>query len=226
MKYPKVGGFRSLFDKSREGTHIEFNKKVIQIDALNKIVSFSDHSEVTYDTLISSIPLPEMVHLVKDCPQSIKDAASKLRWTCGYQISLGFNRPDVAKYLWFYIYDEDILPARVYSPNLKSKDNVPDGCSSLQAEVFYANGSTIPDKNEVLQKTISKLKEICDFSEEDIVVKDIRFEPYANVIFTHDIYESREVIKQWLIRNQIKTIGRFGLWDYLWSHQVFQMVEV
>lgn len=221
MKYPKVGGFRSLFDKSREGTHIEFNKKVIQIDALNKIVSFSDHSEVTYDTLISSIPLPEMVHLVKDCPQSIKDAASKLRWTCGYQISLGFNRPDVAKYLWFYIYDEDILPARVYSPNLKSKDNVPDGCSSLQAEVFYANGSTIPDKNEVLQKTISKLKEICDFSEEDIVVKDIRFEPHANVIFTHDIYESREVIKQWLIRNQIKTIGRFGLWDYLWSHQAF-----
>lgn len=45
--------------------------------------------------------------------------------TSGYMVSLGFNRADVAKHLWFYIYDEDIPPSRVYSPSLKSPDNAP-----------------------------------------------------------------------------------------------------
>lgn len=29
------------------------------------------------------------------------------------------------KHLWDYIYDEDILPARIYSPSEKLPDNVP-----------------------------------------------------------------------------------------------------
>ena len=47
-----------------------------------------------------------------------------------------------------YIYDEDIPPARVYSPSLKSADNAPAGCSSLQAEIFFANGSNIPSPQQ------------------------------------------------------------------------------
>ena len=60
----------------------------------------------------------------------------RLHCTCGYQISVGLKTKNIPPYLWWYIYDEDILPARVYSPSLKSPDNVPEGCSSLQMEVY------------------------------------------------------------------------------------------
>lgn len=76
---------------------------------------------------------------------------------------MGFKKPNVAQNLWFYIYDEDIPPARVYSPSLKSPDNAPEGCSSLQAEIFYANGTEIPPAEKVLEETVSKLK-AWDFS--------------------------------------------------------------
>ena len=222
MNYPKKGGFRSIMNECRKGLDIRLNKKAVRIDTAAKQVEFDDGTVENYDNLISSLPLPEIIKMISDVPENVQNAAKQLRWTCGYQVSLGFNRPDVAKYLWFYIYDEDVPPARVYSPNLKSPDNAPDGCSSLQAEIFFANGVKVVDKNIILQKTVEKLKEICQFNDSDVVVKDIRFEPYANIIFTPEIYESRKVVREWLQAQGIKTIGRFGEWDYLWSHQAFE----
>lgn len=222
MNYPKKGGFRSIINECRKGLDIRLNKKAVRIDTTAKQVEFADGTVENYDNLISSLPLPEIIKMISDVPENVQNAAKQLRWTCGYQVSLGFNRPDVAKYLWFYIYDEDVPPARVYSPNLKSPDNAPEGCSSLQAEIFFANGAKVVDKNIILQKTVEKLKEICQFNDSDVVVKDIRFEPYANIIFTPEIYESRKVVREWLQAQGIKTIGRFGEWDYLWSHQAFE----
>lgn len=222
MNYPKKGGFRSIMNECRKGLDIRLNKKAVRIDTAAKQVEFADGTVENYDNLISSLPLPEIIKMISNVPENVQNAAKQLRWTCGYQVSLGFNRPDVAKYLWFYIYDEDVPPARVYSPNLKSPDNAPEGCSSLQAEIFFANGVKVVDKNIILQKTVEKLKEICQFNDSDVVVKDIRFEPYANIIFTPEIYESRKVVREWLQAQGIKTIGRFGEWDYLWSHQAFE----
>ncbi len=222
MNYPKKGGFRSIMNECRKGLDIRLNKKAVRIDTAAKQVEFADGTVENYDNLISSLPLPEVVNMISDVPENVRNAAEQLRWTCGYQVSLGFNRPDVAKYLWFYIYDEDVPPARVYSPNLKSPDNAPEGCSSLQAEIFFANNTKVVDKNIILQKTVEMLKEICQFNDSDVVVKDIRFEPYANIIFTPEIYESRKVVREWLQARGIKTIGRFGEWDYLWSHQAFE----
>lgn len=221
MLYPQKGGFRSILNTVRAGTDIRLNKKVVKIDPAVKMVFFADGTEERYDRLISTLSLPEMVKIVDGCSDEAKAAAGKLHWTCGYQVSLGFNRPDVAKYLWFYIYDEDVPPARVYSPNLKSPDNVPAGCSSLQAEVFFDNFAKIPPVREVLEKTVSKLIAMGVFRESDLVVKDIRFEPYANVTFFPDIYENRKIVRDWLESAGIETIGRFGKWDYEWTHQAF-----
>lgn len=221
MRYPKKGGFRSLFNSTREGLNINFNKNVIEIDIQNKKITFEDGSYEYYSELISSLPLPEIINYIKGCPESIKDCAKKLRYTSGYMVSLGFNRPDIAKHLWFYIYDENILPARVYSPNLKSPDNVPYGCSSLQAEIFLANEKKGLSSDYVLDKTISDLEKMKVFNKEDIVIKDIRLEKYANVIFDQNIYANREAIKNYLKQNNIESIGRFGKWDYLWSDQSF-----
>lgn len=221
MKYPKKGGFRSILNKCREGLDIKFNKKVTGIDTIDKVVKFEDGTQTQYTRLISSLPLPEIVKMLDNVPSEVQNAASNLMHTCGYMVSLGFKRPDVAKHLWFYIYDEDILSSRVYSPNLKSLDNVPDGCSSLQAEIFFSNKAQIPAADAVLQNTIEKLVEMGLFTEEEIVVKDIRFEKYANVIFDQDIYKNRQLVLDYLTSIGIESIGRFGKWEYMWTHQAF-----
>lgn len=222
MRYPKKGGFRSILDKCRKGLDIRFNKEVVRIDTKSKIVYFSDNTTQSYDRLISSLPLPDIAKMIDDAPANVLNAAASLRHTSGYMVSLGFKRPDVAKYLWFYIYDEDILSSRVYSPSLKSPDNAPKGCSSLQAEIFFDSKTRIPNKNEVLKNTIDKFVAMGLFKEDEIVVKDIRFEKYANVTFDHDVYKNRDMILEFLRQSGIESIGRFGKWEYLWTHQAFK----
>lgn len=227
MRYPKKGGFRSILDDCREGLDIRFNKEVVKIDAKNRTITFRDGEEVGYDKLISTLPLPEVIKMLEEVPKDVVKAAEGLKCTCGYMISLGFNRPDIAKHLWFYIYDEDIMPARIYSPSMKSSDNVPRNCSSLQAEVFFDNAvcrdnkKLLPSKEEVMARTIKKLIEMGLFREEDIIVKDIRFEKYANVIFDKDIYKNRQIVLDYLKEIKIHSKGRFGKWEYMWTHQAF-----
>lgn len=221
MKYPKKGGFRSILNKCREGLDIRFNKEVIKINPQSKTISFKDGTEVKYSRLISSLPLPEITKMIDNIPPEVVKAGENLMYTCGYMVSLGFKRPDVAKHLWFYIYDEDILTSRVYSPSLKSSDNVPEGCSSLQAEIFFSNKTDIPNAEAVLNNTVEKLVSMGLFTKEEIVVKDIRFEKYANVIFDKNIYTNRQIVLDYFSKIDIESIGRFGKWEYMWTHQAF-----
>lgn len=221
MRYPEKGGYKNFLSGIRDGLNIKFNKEIVKIHPDKKEIIFSDGTKDSYDELISSLPLPEIVIMIENVPKDVLDAAKNLKYTSGYMVSLGFNREDVAKDLWFYIYDEDILSARVYSPSIKSKDNVPEGCSSIQAEVFFANDSEAFSSDMVLENTMNKLSEIYSFSKDEVIVKDIRFEKYANVIFNHQVYENRQIVLDYLKSIGIKNIGRFGKWEYLWSDQAF-----
>lgn len=221
MKYPKNGGFRSILNKSRAGLDIRFNKEVVEINPDEKFVRFKDGTQTGYTRLISTLPLPEIVKMISNCPQEVLNYADELHNTCGYMVSLGFNKPDIAKHLWFYIYDEDILAARVYSPSLKSPDNVPYGCSSLQAEIFFDCKAKIPNKEVVLQNTIEKLISMGLFKKEELIVKDIRFEKYANITFDKDIYTNRDFVLYYLKKIGVESIGRFGRWEYMWTHQAY-----
>ena len=222
MRYPKKGGFRSILDDCRKGLDIRFNKEVVKINPKEKIVTFKDGTSEKYERLISSLPLPEIVNMIDDIPKEVVEAGKNLHNTCGYMVSLGFKRADVAKRLWFYIYDEDILSSRVYSPSMKSPDNVPEGCSSLQAEVFFDCKAQIPNEETVLNNTIDKLVKMGLFKEDEIVVKDIRFEKYANVTFDKDIYKNRQIVLDYLKEQNIESIGRFGKWEYMWTFQAFE----
>lgn len=220
MRYPAIGGYKSYLNYMVKDLDIKLNHEVKEIDITNKVIYFKNSTQETYDELISSIPLAEMSNLIKNIPENIVKEIEKLRWTSGYIVSLGLKNKNIPPYLWFYIYDEDIPFARVYSPSHKSSDNCPEGCSSLQLEIYFESGKEVEiSEKELLEKSIQKLKEMKVIKEEDLIVKNIRFEKYANVIFDFNIYEVRRKIREYLDSVGITTIGRFGEWDYFWSDQ-------
>lgn len=218
MRYPKNGGFKQFLKSLAENTDIRYNSEVVRIDIGKKQVETSKGDIYGYDRLITSMPLPLLIKTIKQgVPSDVRDAADKLRCTSGYIISLALKGKNIPPYLWWYIYDKDILPARVYSPSLKSQDNAPEGCSSLQLEV-YCNKHDY-SKEELIAKSVDPLIEMGIINREDIIEIDIRFEPWANVIFDHHIYEARKIVLDYIRSLGIEPIGRFGLWDYLWSDQ-------
>ncbi|WP_455669287.1 protoporphyrinogen/coproporphyrinogen oxidase [Phocaeicola sp.] len=217
MRYPQKGGFKQFLSVLAEKQDIRYNQRVVSIDVEKRLLHTSGGDAYQFDRLISSLPLPEIITMLQGVPAAVCNAAARLHCTCGYQISVGLKTKNIPPYLWWYIYDEDILPARVYSPSLKSPDNAPEGCSSLQMEV-YCNRNEYTQE-ELLARSVGKLVEQNIIYREDILFVDVRFEPYANVIFDHNIYKAREIVRDYLSSIGIETIGRFGEWGYLWSDQ-------
>lgn len=217
MRYPRLGGYSAFFKELADDANIRFGVEVIQIDPNLNIVKDADNNIYHYSRLISSLPLPEIVKMLPNVPEFVSDAVNKLECTSGYHISIALKTQDIPPYLWWYIYDKDILAARVYSPSLKSPDNAPEGCSSLQMEVYCREGEF--SEVQLLDGTVGKLINLGIIKAEDIIFTHIGFEKYANVIFSKPIYESRKIVRDYLEQIGIETIGRFGQWDYLWSDQ-------
>lgn len=120
------------------------------------------------------------------------EAVSKLRYTSGYIISLGIKGELSRQDLWDYIYDEDIYVSRLYSPSLMSPATSPDGCCSIQAEIYTGDGRRYENEDELLEKTINQLHAIGIIEKNKIIVKDIRFVKYCNILFDHNIYDNRD----------------------------------
>lgn len=220
MRYPKVGGYKSFLELMRKDCDIKLNKEVIEINSSEKIVYFEDGSTQNYDELISSIPLPNYASLIKNIPHEVKQACERLKFTSIALVSIGLSKPDIPKYLWFYIYDEDILASRCYSPSIKSPDNAPEGCSSFQFEIYFSKDKPLTLNNdELIEHILEKSEEMNVFNHDDAIVKDCRVLEYGNVIFYHDMEDDRKIVLDFLEKNNIKTVGRFGKWEYLWSDQ-------
>lgn len=217
MRYPKKGGYQNFLSNMADEGNIEYQKEVSSINDVAHEVITTDGEVFPYHKLISSIPLPEIVKMINEIPDKVTEAASKLEATCGYHVSIALRQNNIPPYLWWYIYDEDNLASRVYSPSLKSPDNAPEGCSSLQMEVYCKENAYT--EQELLDRTVGKLVEYGIIKQEDILFTHIGFEKYANIIFTEPIYDSRKVVRDYLSSIGIETIGRFGEWDYLWSDQ-------
>lgn len=219
MRYPQKGGYKSFLSELAKELDIRCNNEIISIDSKNRKVITSNGDRYHYNELISSLPLPEIVKMLDNVPEKVIIAANKLKCTSGYLVSIGLRTKNIPPYLWWYIYDEDILPARIYSPSLKSPNNAPPECSSLQMEIYCKEGEY--SKNELYDRSVKKLIVMGIIREEDIIFTDIRFEKYANIVFDHEIYKNRLVVRNYVESLGIKLIGRFGEWDYLWSDQSF-----
>lgn len=220
MRYPVQGGYKSFIQPLIDETEISCGKRATLLDTQSKTIEFSDGSKIKYEKLISTIPITELVKICKSVPSSVKDAANSLWATSIDLVSIGFSMPNVSPYLWFYIYGDDIPAARAYSPNVKSPNNVPEGCSALQFEVYSSPHRPLPMSSDGLKNLLVDFVIRAGLASND----SIRFVhhkrlPFANVVFDIGMEKKRQIVRDFFERNSIKLAGRFGEWEYYWSDQ-------
>ncbi len=220
MRYPANGGYKAFLKNTSESIDIRYKKKAVMVDPAQKVVQFDDGTKVQYGKLISSIPLNELAKMTVNIPQDTLAAAKNLKFSKISIVSVGFSKPDIYNKLWFYIYDRDILAARVNCPSVKSPNNVPNGCSSLQFEIYHAQGEEI-DSEKIMENVRYALLKLGLAKDFDILFMDYRLLPKGNVIFYTGMEQDRQRIYDFYNQINVRLIGRFGLWDYLWSDQSF-----
>jgi protoporphyrinogen oxidase len=220
MRYPAKGGYRAFIEPLIAESDIRCDKRAVAIDPRSRTVEFADGTAVRYESLVSTVPLPRLVEMMPGAPQDVRQAAGSLFATTVDLVSVGFRKPDVSPSLWFYIYDRDIVAARAYAPGIKSPDNVPNGCSSLQFEIYSSppHPQTMSPE-EMKANTVAGLEKMGLATPDEIVVLDHRRLDYGNVVFDLGMEERRTLAREWVEAQDVQVAGRFGEWDYLWSNQ-------
>ena len=222
MLYPEQGGYRAFLDPLAAGLDIRCRKRAVGLNLERKLVVFADGSEEHFETLASSLPLPELIEMVEAAPPAVREAAATLWATGAALVSLGFNVPLTEGRLWFYIYDEDVPAARVHAPCLKADDNAPQGAGSLQFETYFSRHKPLALGGEALIEAALKMVEQAGMaSRSDLSVADYRELPYANVVFDRGMTRCRDYVLQYLTSSGVIPLGRFGCWDYLWADQSY-----
>jgi len=218
MRYPVTGGYKAFIQPLLDAAEIRTGHAVTGIDTAARTVTFANGTMVRYQQLVSTLPLPVLVRLARDVPDDVRAAGAGLHATSIDLVSVGFDKP-LVKDLWFYIYDEDIAASRAYSPSVKSPDNAPPGCSSLQFEIYNYDTGSAHAPEALKENTVYALRKMGIATANDIVVLDHRRLAYGNVIFERGMEERRARVRGWAGQAGISTCGRFGEWDYLWSNQ-------
>lgn len=139
FRYPTHGGFMSYLRPFIDATDLTLDHEVVGIDPAARTVRFSNGRQEGYDHLVSSIPLPSLIPMIKGAPEKVRTAAAQLACTTCVTVNVGLTRDDFTPATWTYFYDEDLVFTRLSFPHKMSPETCPPGCGSIQAECYYSD---------------------------------------------------------------------------------------
>lgn len=228
LRYPTHGGFQAYVDGLRKGATTALGHQLVSLDPARKELAFQNGRRVTYDAVVSSIALPDLIPMIAGVPQEVRDAAARLACSSVVLVNLGIDRSDVSKVHISYFYDADVMFSRLSFPHMFSANMAPPDCGSIQAEVYFSKKYKPIDRTpeECVEPVIRDLRRVGLIRETDrIVHQSVVFAEYANIIFDHDRPPALATVHAYLDAIGVSYCGRYGDWAYLWSDDSFKSGE-
>jgi len=224
FRYPTEGGFISYLGSLPSLADIRLNHEVTAIDPKRKTVRFANGETVRYDGLVSSVALPDLLPMIAGAPADVVAASQRLACSTCVLVNVGVDRADLSESQMTYFYDEDICFTRLSFPHMLSPTNVPPGCGSIQAEVYFSKKYRPLDKRpeELVEPVVRDLLRSGVLRESDkILTRHARVVRYANVIFDLERTEALKSVHGYLNDVGIAYCGRYGDWGYMWTDESF-----
>ncbi|MDD5772637.1 MAG: FAD-dependent oxidoreductase [bacterium] len=213
--YPEKGGIFSLPRALKNRVkNLHLNEEAVEISLKKKTVRFRSKKEISYSNIVSTMPLPELIKIIKDIPAEIKTKSKGLSCCSVFNINLGLNIQLDPNIHWIY-FPEKKYPFYRYGVISNFSGNAaPAGKSSIYIEISYSSGKKI-NKKHVLEDTIKRLIELKVISDKNdintIKTLDIK---YAYVIYNSARKNYLRDILEYLEKQGIYSRGRYGSFDY------------
>ncbi len=219
--YPKHGGIQSLINsiaKCVNKTNVLTQKSVEKIDYKKKVLYLSSKETVSYDVLISTIPLNNLVKIT-NLPNKIKFLANKLRYVAVVCFNIALKTSNMKNVHWIYFPQKEFVFYRVGFYHNINPTLVPENKASLYVEVSYPPNKII-SVNSLYEDVIKGLKfaKIIS-SKKDILFYNVLYIPCAYVIYDFARNTVVKYIKNYLESNNIFSIGRYGAWKYSYMEE-------
>lgn len=218
--YPRVGGIGAIPNAlAKRVENISLRTEVTEIHTTRR------HLEVVYtqngeqkrqeaDKVISSVPLPELVKMVRDAPEEVIKASEALVYNSLACFNIGVDREAISDKHWLYFPEKKFPFNRISFPANLSPETVPSGKSSIVVEVTYRGAK--PNVEETKERVREGLvdAEILRRGDTFEVFDALDFK-YAYVVYDLNHRRNVNLIQAYLKSLGVSPIGRFGEWEYL-----------
>jgi UDP-galactopyranose mutase len=223
--YPLRGGFQALmngFLPLLEG-ELRLNARVAKVSPGERLLVMKDGTEVEYDQLVSTMPLPALIRAMGDeAPEEVRAAASALRYTSVRCVNIGVGRENLTEKHWIY-YPEETVFHRIFVQGNASPHCNPPGGFGLTCEITYGPLKPLPcDGEELIQRCIAECIGVGLIREDDPILTSNQVDmPYAYVVYDHARPKNVQLIREWLQQHDIHLAGRYSEWEYYNSDHAF-----
>ena len=217
--YPRVGGIGTIPTAlSTRVNEISLNSDVSEIHQKGKRLEViymlnGESKRQEADKVLSSVPLPEIVKMIKAAPEEVIKASEALVYNSLVCFNIGVNRAAISDKHWLYFPEKEYPFNRISFPMNLSPETVPKGKSSIVVEVTYTGARL--NAEETKEKVRQGLVDAEILRDEDKleVFGALDFK-YAYVVY--DLHHKRNVnlIQAYLKSLGVSSMGRFGEWEY------------
>jgi protoporphyrinogen oxidase len=217
--YPREGGISALPRSLAANLKIppSFNLIVNRLDLGSRTALLSDGTQVHYQRLLNTAPLPRFLSLISDATPELRALAGQLRASTVHYFDIGVRGTgDIASnYHWIYFPEPQYIFYRTGSYSAVHADAAPPGCRSYYVEMSGGAEGWLSRPEELKQRVLSDLRKARVLSANDeILFMELSEIPFAYVIFDHNYESSRKQIFNLLSQYGVMTAGRWGGWNY------------
>lgn len=220
VAYPSQGGFGEIMIAlARRLSDLRLRKTVTGIDCHRRVVHFSDGEILSWQQLISTMPIDKLLSLISDTPLSLIEDSQRLEKLSLALVIVVIGHPVDTPIQRIYSADEHQPAHKIAinhnsSPWLRSRPH-----HGIVGEVSYLPHKPLVESN-LEERVVRGLQQtgIIKSLDEVRTTNTIKA-PYAYPVPTHERDVIINRIKSWLEERAIYTLGRFGEWAYINSDE-------
>ncbi|MGZ3426844.1 MAG: protoporphyrinogen/coproporphyrinogen oxidase, partial [Polyangia bacterium] len=213
--YPQQGGIETLtraLVSKLTGGDVHVSTPVEKLDLRARTVTFGGES-IPWHAIVATIPLPELVARLVDCPKEIEAAAGKLRCTPVRYLNVATKSSPKADFHWIYVPEEKFPFYRVGIYSNAVPAMAPPGRGSLYVEL--SDRGPMPRVDDVMPDVAQALAAAGAINgADDVLFAEIKELKYAYVVFDDNYYSSVGTLINYFESNDVFPRGRYGSWIY------------
>ncbi|MHC4741636.1 MAG: protoporphyrinogen/coproporphyrinogen oxidase [Planctomycetota bacterium] len=218
--YPSKGGFGGIFRKmAARIDNIHFGQHVSFIDPHVKALMTRSGNVFKWDTIVSTMPIPELIGMIKNAPSDIVRLARELPYV-SLQVDFFVTKEPLGEVPQrLYSADAEFPPHKVAFNSMSSKHEKNKPHHSIIAETSIGDESeqSCRDRTDRIVKGLSAAGLI--EGRQQILMHRYELVKYAYPVQSHQVTHIMNLLSRYLDSQQIYTLGRFGRWEYINSDE-------